>query len=283
MSGTEPESPTPSGPAYLPAPVTPLEPAEPFAPPQAPAAGSSGNPYRRRFLAVYIVLGIVLLLATAGLAGYLFWQQSQTSWSSWRPKASDRTTMATEIGTYIENRYQFASGISIAGVTPGSLSQTNPPIDAIAVPSGPGNKADVSVIGTDNTVAYNFCPTGSTQCAFPATTNPDGLRRLIRREMLETALLTFKYVPGVDSVVAFIGDPNPKDAPFLLFYRKSDLAPELAQPLDKTLALAEPPIAPANDPIEAKTIDRLTIPNGFVYHFSKLQSAGALMVLNATA
>ena len=66
--------------------------------------------------------------------------------------------------------------------------------------------------------------------------------RLVRREALEVALYTFKFVPSVDSIVAFMPPPPGQTTTTLLFLQKSNLKDQLSQPLNKTLTLRRPPL-----------------------------------------
>src|SRR5947209_5781330 len=55
-----------------------------------------------------------------------------------------------------------------------------------------------------NTIAYNLCGVGSTNCSIGVgTPSPDRLL-LLRREALELALYTFKYISGTQNVVAIL-------------------------------------------------------------------------------
>ena len=80
-------------------------------------------------------------------------------------------------------------------------------------------------------------------------TEPRG--RLVRREALEVALYTFKFVPSINSIVAFMPPPpgsTADDAPLPAEGRRSRSSSP--QPLDKTLPLATPPLPTAPDPTE---------------------------------
>ena len=60
------------------------------------------------------------------------------------------------------------------------------------------------------TEMYSFCGLGA-HCSI-ATGKPSQTRgQLVRREALETALYTFKYMPVIDSVIVFM--PPRKDIP----------------------------------------------------------------------
>ena len=66
---------------------------------------------------------------------------------------------------------------------------------------------------------------------------------LLRREALELALYTFKYVNGVESVAIFLPPPPGPDAQAsAVFLKRGDVKPLLSRPLSKTLAPGAPSI-----------------------------------------
>ena len=91
----------------------------------------------------------------------------------------------------------------------------------------------------------------------------------------------FKYVPAVDSVVAFMPPPpGETNTPNVLFFEKSALKDQLDQPLSKTLTLSTPPLPSSEDLGEAATIDKLTLKNIFSYELTALPTGGAAIVLD---
>ena len=55
-----------------------------------------------------------------------------------------------------------------------------------------------------NTIAYNLCGIGGKDCAIWVGTPSTNRLLLLRREALELALYTFKYISGVENVVAIL-------------------------------------------------------------------------------
>jgi hypothetical protein len=113
--------------------------------------------------------------------------------------------------------------------------------------------------------------------------------RLVRREALELALYTFRYVPDVDMVVALLPPPKPADGetaqeaaqknpPQAVFYRPGDLKGQLQVPLGNTVP-AKAPTPDSIPPKEATTIDALTLSNLFVADFTQTQDLRAHLVL----
>ena len=102
----------------------------------------------------------------------------------------------------------------------------------------------------------------------------------MRREALEVALDTFKFVPSIDSIVAFMPPPPGQTTTTLLYLQKSNLKEELSQPLSKTLTLPRPPLPTDPDTSETATIDRLTLPAVYSYQLPQLQDGSALLILD---
>ena len=73
--------------------------------------------------------------------------------------------------------------------------RTNPSSSAVSLLNG-------------NTIAYNLCGIGGKNCAIGIGTPSSARLLLLRREALELALYTFKYVHGVENVVAIL-PPGP--------------------------------------------------------------------------
>jgi hypothetical protein len=155
-------------------------------------------------------------------------------------------------------------------------------IKAIAVRSAPGSNSNISIVGADKTEMFILCGLGS-QCSISKGKATTARGRVLRRESLELARYTFKYVSEVDSVVTFL-PPKPGSNPtYSLFLRKSELSKELKQPLNTTLTRLSAPTPTTTDPRETPTIDRLTLPSMFQYSLTQSQDGSAILVLDPLA
>jgi hypothetical protein len=152
-------------------------------------------------------------------------------------------------------------------------------ISHIAIRRSPQSDAGIQVVPSGQTWTMEFCGLGS-QCSISSGQASETRGRLVRREALEAALYTFKFVPAIDSVVAFMPPPPGQSQSTLLYLQKSQLSKELSQPLSKTLPLATPPLPTEPDTKEAATIDKLTLPAIYSYKLQQLQDASALLVLD---
>ena len=69
---------------------------------------------------------------------------------------------------------------------------------------------------------YSLCGLG-TSCSIATGKASVERGELVRREILELALYTFKYVGGVKNVIAFM-PPRPGDSPkYVVYLQKSDV------------------------------------------------------------
>jgi hypothetical protein len=104
--------------------------------------------------------------------------------------------------------------------------------------------------------------------------------QLVRREALELALYTFKFVPSITSLVTYMPPPPGSSATTVLYFQKSSLSKQLSQPLAKTLPLTQPPLPTTPDNTEAPSINKLTLSLLYSYKYGALQSGGAVLELD---
>ncbi len=147
--------------------------------------------------------------------------------------------------------------------------------------STPTKEDDVEVIEVGNSVMYNLCGVGQ-KCSIAEGQPSEARARLLRREALELALYTFKYVDDVDSVITLLpvnlGDPSTEedDTSTALFLEKKDFGRQLAAPLTRTLT-GEAKMK--LDPLEGQTVDSLTRPNHYLYDIQPTQDLSAILRL----
>jgi hypothetical protein len=271
-------------------PEEPVLPTPPNVPLGQLAAGSVSR-FTTRFALVYGTLGVLLIASSAAFVVFIV--NGDSGWSNWHPKSGTTAAVTKEIADHVASEYRLSSGAQLVAVVPAPPAVTvgtrNIAITAVAAHTSPAPDSNVQSALTNGTETYTFCGLEA-ECSLSGT--PSTYRgQLIRREALETALYTFKYIPKIDSVIAFM--PASKTSPLreLLYLRKQDLMQQLNKPLNKTLKLASPPAPPsaaatAADPnldpdqAETPTIDQLTLHRVFTYTFTDLQSNGALLILS---
>jgi hypothetical protein len=130
-------------------------------------------------------------------------------WSAWRPP-DNGVQGAQEIADHIAPFYRISGTAQLAVVTVVNLGNPNNINPTTGVPQGlqvavrpEAASSAVSLLG-GNTIAYNLCGIDSTNCSI-GVGSPSALRLLLlRREALELALYTFKYISGTQNVVAIL-------------------------------------------------------------------------------
>jgi hypothetical protein len=268
---------------------TPADEGASFVPTQRQATDSRARRRNeRRFIAVYAALGVVLVGAIAGFAVILAKPSAKpaAAWSSWEPAGGTTNQMTTQIAQHVAHQYRLSkNGGQLVAIVPSKPTVTSGTTDiaikAIAIRKAANTNTGIEVLGSTGTEMFNFCGLGQ-RCSIASGKATSTRGRLVRREALEVALYTFKFVPGVNSIIAFMPPPpNATSAP-VLFLRKENFKDALDRPLAQTLKLAEPPLPTQADATEGTTIDQLTLPSLFSYELQALQTGGAALVLDPT-
>lgn len=273
-------------------PTTPGLPPAQQSTPQAPLVVPRGldtgdhKRYQPHFVAVYATLGAILVAAAAAFVVLVVkpGHRPPSAWSSWRPAPGSVAKMMSEIANHVSHEYKLsATGGQLVAVVPSKPSvtsgTTNISIKAIAIRKAPQSNAGIEVLDSNKSEMYTFCGLGD-HCSIASGTPSTDRGRLVRREALEVALYTFKFVPSVSSVIEFMPPAPGATTSDLLFLRKENYKRELSRPLDDTLKLHEPPLPTQSDTLEATTIDALTLPSIFTYELTALQTGGAALVLD---
>jgi hypothetical protein len=225
--------------------------------------------YARRFGLVYFALAAVVGAAVGGtivLAGR--GGHSGSPWSEWRPTSSGELR-TKEIANRVATAYRLANGRPLVDVVTGAPFQSV--VTEIATPAiGAGFGRDTPLYDPSRTRMFVLCG-GGKNCSLTGTPSVERTR-LLRREALELALYTLKYV-DTDAVVEFLPGV-PKARPNLaLFFRRHELEPFLSHPLRATV-----PQKPQRS--TAREIDELTLSHMFRFTLQPAQTGGGLLVLD---
>ncbi len=247
-------------------------------------ARAASQKHRRLFRLAYAVLALVFWVSVGGFVLLLTRpnHSAPVAWSKWRPDVQGLPG-AREIGLQIASRYKSANGTQLVAVQEHSPQVQGLKLEAIGVRRlNSAGQIDpyIGLFQTDKTLIYAFCGLQS-NCSIEGADTAQS-QRTLRREALELSLYAFKYLSDVDQVVSLL-QPVKDSGTSAVFLRKSDLKPELDQPLRDTLPLATPPVATANDPREAAAIDTLTSQATFPAHFEPLPDGDAILVLDIAA
>ncbi|MGL6280247.1 MAG: hypothetical protein ACRC50_11915 [Gaiella sp.] len=248
--------------------------------------------YRKRFAILYLALG-VLGGAAVGATIVLLARPDAgpaPSWSAWEPTGSD-SAKTKQIADRVARTYRLPSGqqlaIALAGpptVSAGDAESTaNIPVRAIAVrpdtSTGQAEEDDIAIVDAKSSFQYVLCGLGPS-CSIASGAPSEARHALLRRQAVELALYTFKYVPSIETVTVFL-PPRPDGAapPNAVFISRSDVKQELGQPLFKTLE----PTTPGIDQLrgrELAAVNRITRPRLYQFEYTQAQDGSAVLVLN---
>jgi len=242
---------------------------------------SSAQPHRGRFFVIYGILGLAL---AAGIVGVVVYAGRSINpgpaWSSWKPSGGGLGA-AKQIAEHVSPGYRLPDGNQLVdviakGPAVSSGGQTIP-IPFIAL-RGPKGKVDqIQQVNNSDTFTFSLCGLG--QACSIATGKPSVARAtLVRREILELALYTFKYVHGVKHIVAFMPPPAGTQPAYVVYLQKSDLTTQLKAPLTHTLT-PKVPLPSKITPGEQQRIDGITQPRIYKFGLSQTQQGDAVLVL----
>ena len=176
---------------------------------EAPPPGDS--PYRSRFGLVFGVLlgsrsrrwaiGAAVYVGTTGNNG------APDGWSQWKPGSDDGVGAAKQIATHVGRKYRLSDGNQIVGVQAGPLEVFDVPLEVALRTAPQGGNIDF-IDGNGLMYTLNgLGPKGSVRGGKPT----EARHLLLRREALELALYTFRYVKDVDLVVALLPPKPPAE------------------------------------------------------------------------
>jgi hypothetical protein len=242
--------------------------------------------YRTQFLVVYLILAAALLGTGAGvvIATYGVSLKSAPPWSSWKPSGS-AGARTSAIAQHIGGAYVFPNGDQLLDVFPKNLTlpvptasgQVQVPIAGIAIRGRRGKVDKLAALSDSDTRIYQLCGTG-VACAIGEGKASVPRGQLVRREALEIALYTFKYVPGITHVLAFLPPPPGKRQGAVVYLEKADVNALLGRPLTATLS-AKTPFPSTITVGEGAKVDRLTLPHFYAFSLNQTQLGQAVLVL----
>jgi hypothetical protein len=259
--------------------------AEPVAattPPPPHADAPRPRMYPTRFKVMYGVLGLVGAAAVAGLVLAITHSgvvSSTTAWSTWKPSGGGLGA-AKQIADSVGKSYRLPDGSQLVDViakeptVPGQGGQV--PIRYFAIRGLKGAADQILPVSSSDSLMFSLCGLGQS-CSI-ATGKPSVARgTLVRREVLELALYTFKYVGGVKSIVAFMPPSTGTAQQYAVFLQKSDLQSQLKVPLEQTLRSKTP--LPAGIPArEVHVIDATTESRVYTFGYTQAQTGDVVLV-----
>lgn len=279
-------------------------------------APSTSSPHTHKFRTATAVLvgfaiGAIVIAVAVAIGGRR--NQQSGPWSSWAPPEGG-TLGARDIADHVAPSYRISAVAQLAVVTVVNLESaatasaagqaaangsTSRPSSGLQVAVKPSPTSSAVSLLSGNTIAYNLCGIGGKNCAIGVGTPSTNRLLLLRREALELALYTFKYIGGIQNVVATLPPghtqqtntlttrPPTADASIakpldvaVLFVRP-ELQPLLDQPLTDSLPEAFPPtVAQMPSAPEAGLVAQVTARGLFSEQLQQAQDGSNLIVLN---
>jgi hypothetical protein len=260
-------------------------------PPEPPRSGAEPaqdahlppSQFRNRFGFLIGALAGVVVAVGAAVAFVLLQGDTASQegfarhWSAWQPPQTDTTQGAQEIAQHVGAEYKQTDGSQLTMVNGNPM-----PSFPIAVRPARG---PIVTISPEHGVMYTLNGLGK-DGAMTGSPSPQRLQ-LLRREALELALYTFRYIKDVDTVMALLptipkgaptqGGPTTEPQSQAVFYRPGDLKQQLQVPLTATMS-AKTPVAGAIR--DGRTVDALTLSNLFKWSLQQAQTGQPYLVLD---
>jgi hypothetical protein len=234
-------------------------------------------PYQSRFQLLFgVLLGVAMAAVVATVlvvaSGKSQDDPGAVTWADWRPSASDGLDAVNQIAEHVGERYSLPSGNQLVGVRGGALELAQLPVTIALQQAG-----DVKILD-DEGILYNLCGLGK-NCSIKEGKASIARSLVLRREALELALYTFRYVKNVEQVVAIL-PPAPGSKPgYAMFFRRGEVGASLRRPLAVTLP-GRPPVPPNVSQPEQTFISSLTSNNLFTFEPQQGGDAHVYLVLN---
>ena len=245
--------------------------------------------YRSRFGVLYVLLAIV---AGAGVGALLVLvgrgsPAPAPAWSAWEPTGSVERRSA-QIADHVADQYRLPSGKALVAITyAGPPTVTGPDGSSFRVPAiavrpdttaGRAESDDIDTLNAANTVMYTLCGLGNA-CSIPEGKASVERGQLLRREALELALYSFRYLDGIDSTLVLLPPRADGQAATAVFLERGDVREGLRRPLDQTLTA---PLTPGVGEIQAdeqRIVDHTTRSRIYEYGYLQSQDGSPVMVL----
>jgi hypothetical protein len=247
----------------LPARRGPGTPAEPVAP-------ARQSQYAPRF---HFLTGALVAVGVAALVGLALFialpgggQDPGQRWSRWTPTANGAAG-AQQIAEHVGSEYKLPDGHQMVDVSVTGLEIEGVPL-AVALREAPAQGGDIRVFD-DSGLIYRLCGLGP-DCAIASGKASTERHLLLRREALELALYSFRYLDDVHQIVVFMPPRLGQKPNQALFFREGDVAQELDRPLTASLSPRVPTVRTVTLSPDASLVDQITSPK--IFQFSLTQA-----------
>jgi hypothetical protein len=219
-------------------------------------AAAKHSTYAPRFQFLTGALVAVGIAALVGIAVFVIAPSTTTPqppWSPWKPTTGG-VAGAVEIADHVGPEYRD-KGTQLVKVVASDISFKGVPL-TVQLQSAPAQGGDIQ-LHDEKGVLYQLCGQTST-CAIDHGKASVKRGFLLRREGLELALYSFRYLKDVKQVVVLIPPPKGKVQTVALYFRRDDVRAQLDRPLTSSLVPKAPSVDTATLSPDASLVDRAT-------------------------
>jgi hypothetical protein len=229
----------------------------------------------------YLALAAVLGVAIGSLVVFIERPAPKPPppWSPWQPNEASRGVRQQEIASHVGSQYHLKGGKPLVHVVVRDPDASPNPIRDVAVARtlDPKQRSDVlAVVDSAKTAMYILCGDGP-RCSIKEGKPSVARGAVLRREALELALYSFRYLDNTDSVVAFFPPRKGQDLNHVYFFARTDFKDQLKAPLRFTLPQSKLRGGLAQH--ERRTVDALTVPRQFRFALRREQGGANVLVL----
>jgi hypothetical protein len=240
----------------------------------AVAAALPPPPHQARFHFVYGALAalaaaaVAVLVVVLAAGGRHDGSAGLASWSRWQPSQGE-VAGAGQIADHVAPQYRQA-GRQIVSVQASGMNVGGIPLNvAVREPATKGGA--IHDFGSSGFM-YRLCGLGPFCSIAEGKASPQRLM-LLRREALELALFTFRYLDKADQVVVLLPPPPGERPSQAVFIRRGDVAHELQRPLDRSLAPQTPTAETIGLSPDAGLVDHITAARLFKFSLTAANTA----------
>jgi hypothetical protein len=237
----------------------------------------------RRFSLAFLALAALLGVAVGALVVLIERPAPKPAppWSAWQPTNLDRSERQQEIAAHVAAQYRLNADKRLVKVIVRDPTAMPSPIRDVAIARtlDPTQRSDVlAVIDSTKTAMYVLCGDGP-KCSIKEGKPSVARGTALRREALELALYSFRYLDNTDSVVAFFPPRKGEDLSHVYFFAKPEFTNQLHAPLQRTLPQTRAVLPSELSPHERKLVDSLTVPRQFRFALRRENGGANVLVL----
>ena len=242
----------------------------------APAVAAGPSEYAPRFqfmtgalVAVGIAALVGITIAIVGIPP----KHEGPAWSSWKP-TSGGLQGATQIASHIAGAYRD-QGRQLVKVDANDISYKGIPL--LVAMRKSAEEGGAIQVHDEKGVLYQMCGLG-VNCQIDSGKPSKERMLLLRREGLELALYSFRYLKDVKQVVVLIPATPGKAQTIALYFSRDELRPELDRPLTSSLLPTAPTTKTVTLSPDARLVDQTTNPYLFSLMGSSFNDRGYLVL-----